>query len=321
MKKLYWKCVRRSGRWSDFYLLAIVIAAFLTMLGTLLSMLVFHFFPVEDVTQDISSLLNNPSLLVGSKVSGFLSDYLSFFGIWIVVIAAVLIFKRNRPMMRCLGKRVGGKTILTAVIGLLLGFGFNGLCVLISWLSGDIDLSFAEFRPGLFFAFLLAVTIQSGAEELSMRWYLYQKLRRRYVHPAVAIIGNSLFFAAMHLMNPGITVVSFLQIMLVGVLLSLVIHYYDAFWLCVFFHAAWNFTQNILFGLPNSGIVSQYSVFRLEAASAENGFFYNVGFGVEGSVGATLLLAIASVVIIIINRKKGERRDLWAAYQPAIAEK
>ena len=28
-------------------------------------------------------------------------------------------------------------------------------------------------------------------------------------------------------------------------------------------HTAWNFTQNILFGLPNSGINVPYSVFKL----------------------------------------------------------
>ena len=322
MKNLYWRCIRRSGRWSDFFLLAAIIAAALIMLGTLVGMAILKLIPLEKVTNTVAdgigSLLQNPGALVGTNVSGFLSDYLNFIGIWIVLIAVVLIFKRNRPMMRCLGKRIGGKTILTAVIGFLLGFGFNGFCILISCLTGDIHLSFNEFNPGLFFAFLLAVSIQSGAEELGMRWYLYQKLRRRYVHSAVAIIGNAVVFTVMHLLNPGITIFSVLQIFLVGIFLSLLIYYYDAFWMAVFFHAAWNFTQNIIFGLPNSGIVSQYSLFRLEAASARNGFFYNVGFGVEGSGGAAILLAAACVVLIIINRKKREKRDLWVAYQPEI---
>ncbi len=324
MKKLYWRCIRRSGRWSDFYLLAAIISFALITLGSAVGMLILHFVPLEKVTNRLDNgfgaLLSNPGALLGTKVSSFLSDYLVFIGIWIVLIAVVLIFRRNRPMMRCLGKRTGGKTILTAVIGFLLGFGFNGLCILISCLSGDIHLSFNEFRPGIFFAFLLAVSIQSGAEELGMRWYLYQKLRRRYVHSVVAIVGNAIVFAAMHLMNPGITVFSVLQILLVGIFLSLFIYYYDAFWMAVFFHAAWNFTQNIIFGLPNSGIVSQYSVFRLEAASARDGFFYNVDFGVEGSIGASILLAIGCVVLILINRKKREKRDLWAAYQPVVAE-
>ena len=57
--------------------------------------------------------------------------------------------------------------------------------------------------------------------------------------------------------------------------------------------------QDFLFGLPNSGAVSEYSIFKLEAASATSGFFYDVGFGVEGSIGSTLVLAV------VLAAKKG----------------
>ena len=78
------------------------------------------------------------------------------------------------------------------------------------------------------------------------------------------------------------------------------------------FHAAWNFSQSIVFGLPNSGIVSAYSVFKLDAASATNGLFYNVNFGVEGSVGSNLILLTLCIVVLLINRGKGEHTDIWA---------
>ena len=87
------------------------------------------------------------------------------------------------------------------------------------------------------------------------------------------------------------------------------------------FHAAWNYTQNIIFGLPNSGIVSEYSIFTLEAASARNGLFYNVNFGVEGSIGATAMLFILAAVIIYINRNKHERNDIWAEEEEKAIQK
>jgi hypothetical protein len=77
------------------------------------------------------------------------------------------------------------------------------------------------------------------------------------------------------------------------------------------YHAAWNFCQSVFFGLPNSGIVSSYSVFKLDAASAENGFYYNVDFGVEGSIGAVLLFVIEIAVVICLNRKNPEKNDIW----------
>jgi hypothetical protein len=107
---------------------------------------------------------------------------------------------------------------------------------------------------------------------------------------------------------------------LAGLIWSLLVYYYDSVWVAFWFHAAWNYTQNIIFGLPNSGIISEYSIFKLEAASARNGLFYNVDFGVEGSIGSSLVLLVVIIVLVIINRKKPEKRDYWAEAEKAAAE-
>ena len=182
---------------------------------------------------------------------------------------------------------------------------------------GDIHLYYNGFNPALFFIFLFFVTLQSGAEELIMRVYLYQKLRRRYKSPLVAIIVNPLVFTVLHLFNDGVTVVSVLEIAASGLLLTLLIYYYDSAWAAIMMHAAWNFTQSIIFGLPNSGLVSEYSLFKLDAASAENGFFYNVGFGVEGSAGSLIVSILIIAIILFLNRGKPEKNDVWGK----IAEK
>ena len=75
---------------------------------------------------------------------------------------------------------------------------------------------------------------------------------------------------------------------------------------------SWNYTQNNIFGLPNSGRVSDYSTFKLEAASAQSGLFYDVSFGVEGSIGSVIVFAVVLAVIIFITRGKGEKHDYWA---------
>ena len=48
-----------------------------------------------------------------------------------------------------------------------------------------------------------------------------------------------------------------------------------------------------------------------DAASATNGFFYNVNFGVEGSFGAVLILIGMCVLVYMKNRDKTEHTDLW----------
>ena len=192
-----------------------------------------------------------------------------------------------------------------------MGFGTNGFCILMSFLLGDIKLSFNSFDPLLFFSFLLAVLIQSGGEEILDRCYLYQKLRRRYRSPLVAILGNSLFFMGLHLFNNGISILAIVDLFLTGILFSMFVYYYDSLWCAILFHTCWNFSQSIAFGLPNSGLVSKYSLFRLDAASARNGFFYTVDFGVEGSWGSVLIQAAVIAAILLLNRGRGEKEDLW----------
>ncbi|MBQ1827032.1 MAG: CPBP family intramembrane metalloprotease [Erysipelotrichaceae bacterium] len=303
LKSLYDKIVRPTSKITDILSVAFVISLLAIFGGSLLSLLILR---IPFINRFLRSLVYSASMYE------FLENYLIFFGIWIIILLNPLIFKGNRPMLKAIGYSRKGNNVTGFLMGLLLGFGTNGFCILMSLLAGDIKLSFYGFDFVVLLTFALAVFIQSGAEELADRFFLYQKLRRRYRHPVIAILGNSIIFALLHVGNPGFTLVSGLQIFLVGLVFSLMVYYYNNLWGAMAFHAAWNYTQNIIFGLPNSGIVSEYSIFRLEAASARNGLFYNVSFGVEGSIGACLLLGLLAAVIIYLNRNRSECLDVWA---------
>lgn len=302
MKEFVEKVTRPCRRISDFFLLAAALTLILILVGDLLAGFLFSQLNVTD----------RLSAWTGSdNIGTFLSQYASTVGCWIVTLLAFLIPKKNRPMLRTIAPNRGLNNLWGIIVGLVLGFGTNGFCVLMSWLAGDIKLSYNGIDPVLLLAFLAAVFIQSSSEEIICRGYLYQKLRRRYRSPLIAILFNSVFFMALHMGNPGFTMIAGSQIFLVAIIFSLLVYYYDGIWAAFWFHAAWNYTQNIVFGLPNSGIVSEYSIFRLEAASARNGLFYNVNFGVEGSVGASIVLIAVIIVMILSNRKKHERKDYW----------
>ncbi|MBP1555973.1 MAG: CPBP family intramembrane metalloprotease [Oscillospiraceae bacterium] len=293
--------LRYCRRFSDFLPLASVLSFVLAVTGTLLSTFILKLPVFENMFDAVSKGDDN--------VRTFLWDYAAFIGIWVVILL-VMCRKPNRPMFRLLVPKKN--TLKHIALGVLLGFGSNSFCVLMSALMGDIKLYYAGVDdPWPLIAFIVFIFIQSGAEELMDRMYLYSKLRRRYSWPAVAILANSLVFALMHLGNDGFTLIAGTQIFLVGLLFSLFMYWYDGLWIAMTYHAAWNFCQSVFFGLPNSGIVSSYSVFKLDAASAENGFFYNVDFGVEGSVGAVLLFVIEITVIILLNREKQEKNDIW----------
>lgn len=303
MKEKIKSWTRPTGKWSDMLLIAAFLSVVLMYAGDFLAYFIYYSVPIEEVFALITDSEN---------VIYFMCEYFLFFGNWIVFILVFWVFKNNRPMLKQLAPNKDGNNLKGALIGLLLGSGSNGLCILISAITGDIKLYYNEFNPAIFFTFVFVVLVQSGAEEITDRIYLYQKLRRRYKNPIVAIVGNAAVFAALHLFNPGITAISVLDIVASGVLFTLFVYYYDSVWAAIMYHAAWNFTQNIAFGLPNSGLVSEYSLFKLEAASATNGLFYNVDFGVEGSVGAVLVECSLLIVIIVLNRGKSEKNDIWA---------
>ena len=245
----------------------------------------------------VSMLLSDagPSVL-------FLLQYLVFIGIDILIVVYCALFDKEifRSFLSARRGGMRGNTGRHFALGLLIGFVMNGACILAAWLHGDLDFSVGAFQLVYLFAALVFVCVQSGAEELICRGYILGALRERY--PLwVAIAANALGFAAAHLTNPGITVLAFLEIVLIGAAFSLLVCCLDSLWMAIAVHTAWNFTQNFLFGLPNSGIVSQGSFLHLEAAKGS--IFYDPVFGVEGAVTALIVSAALGVWAVACGKK------------------
>lgn len=246
-------------------------------------------------------------MLVSRPEEGTVLLYFSSIIYWAVTALFMFLIRRDRPLFRCIAPGCGGNTFLFLLAGIALGFLLNGVCILSAVLHSDIVLYFSGGSLLLFLAAFAAVAVQSGAEEYIVRVYVYQRLARRYASPLVPIAVSSLIFAFLHIFNPGMTPVSFLCITLTGVLFALFIHYFNSFYLAMMTHTMWNYSQTILFGLPNSGNVTPFSVFRLDAAKAVDSFFYSVNFGIEGSAMALIVLVIAIATTILIGRAKNNR--------------
>ena len=239
-------------------------------------------------------------------------DYGSFIGIWLVTLLFLKLNRKKRPILQAVGTKPDGNNIFKFLFGILIGFALNGVCILVAWLHGDIVIHVESFRP-LSFVFIFAmVLIQSSAEELMCRGFLYQILIQRFKSPVFAILGNSLLFASLHLGNNGITVLSFIDICLSGILFSLMVYYMDSLWCAFAGHTAWNFTQAIIFGLPNSGNPAVYSVFKIDLDNSKNSFAYNVIFGIEGTVLSVIVLALACMALYLWGRKYGKKPyNIW----------
>ena len=236
--------------------------------------------------------------------------YLTFIGIWAVFILYMLITKKNRPILRAIGTGPRGNRLRGLGIGLLTGFCMNMICADIALMNHDISLTFDRFDPAGLLIIFIAVFIQSSAEELVCRVFMYQRLKRRYKNVWIAMVLNSVYFSVLHMTNSGVTPLSLATIAATGLAMSAQVVYMDSVWAAMGLHAAWNFTQNILLGLPNSGNVVPYSMFKLDAAS--DSWAYNAGFGLEGSIPALVVNLLAFVVIVIWGmRHKKQPYDVW----------
>ncbi|MDO5293124.1 MAG: type II CAAX endopeptidase family protein [bacterium] len=261
-----------------------------------------------------SILIAIPQLIISTSRSKANMDawitgisYISFIGIWIVSLGFLLLSKKNHWIINVLGTKASGNTGMKFWIGILIGFCLNGICAYIAWVNHDINLKYIGFYPVSFILIFVGVLVQSSAEEFVCRGFLYQKGLQYFNKPVIAILTNSLLFAVLHLFNDGVTMLSIINIFLAGLLFSLIVYYTDSIWCAFGVHTAWNFTQNILLGLPNSGSVVPYAVFKLDANTARDSFAYNVSFGIEGTVVADIVLLLACIAIFAWGRKYGKK--------------
>ena len=292
--------IHRDGyTWKDSMIVSILVFFMMFIAGTGIGLAI----------GSIIKLFSNGG---NAELLEILGDNFGFLGYWIIAFVYLLLVKSDKPILRAFGREPRGNTVKMALWGLLIGLGLNALCVGIAVFHGDIQLSFSSLPVLKLLLVFLSVLVQSGGEELLCRGVLYQRLRKGYRNPWVAILINPIVFMLMHSLIPGITIWAVLSIYLAGVMFSLMVYYLDSLWMAMAAHAAWNFTQNFIFGLPNSGTVYDFSIFKLNSATARTSLCYNVAFGVEASMTAVLVLAFAVAILICLGRKKNQKSlDVW----------
>ena len=222
-----------------------------------------------------------------------------------------LIVKKNRFMIKTFMPSREGKSMKMLGAGLLLGFLTNFFCILCALIHGDIKLYF-DFSvsqiPLMIFA-LVCVFFQSASEELWCRCFLYDRINVHY--PLwMAIVINGVLFGLLHLGNDGISALALADLIICGLSYSMLRWYSGSIWTCFGIHTMWNFTQNFLFGLPNSGLVSEASVFHLDAATGISNWIYSYEFGVEGGVPAVFIDLLLIIVILVLARRDGRLGEL-----------
>lgn len=188
-------------------------------------------------------------------------------------------------------------------LGLFFGFLQISIYVLVDLGRGVLEYNGIELGNLnlIFLAYFLGFFIQSTSEEFLVRGILTRVLYDKY-GKNLAIILPSLFFGLLHLGNEGVTILSTLNTILVGIFFAKLLFYTDNIMVTSGAHAGWNFSMAMIYGLNVSGFSGFDSLLNFKIL---NYALYDKFYGPEGSIVVTFIEIISIFIIFYLEKRKG----------------
>lgn len=154
----------------------------------------------------------------------------------------------NRKMIEMNPQKLMGQTGL----GLLLGFGFISLIMLLMAAFGSYKIS--GLNPAAVLVPVLIMSLQAGiVEEILSRGIIF-RIAEEGIGTWLSVILSAFIFGFLHSWNPNATVFSSVSIALTaGVILAMLYVLTRQLWIVIGIHIAWNFTLGGIYGAPVSG--------------------------------------------------------------------
>ena len=262
-------------------ILVLVVAVLIPMLGQLPALPLMSLFPEDSFGGQL--------VLTAS----FVLPMLLFFA-WVR-------FKEKRPVASLGFRGPGGRSI---VLGALLGVALTTVTVLLNVLLGTASLAAPTWGAlPLAVVLLLGFAIQSSTEEISNRGYLMQAVAPRW-GLVVAVVVQTVVFAAMHGANGGLTWVAWGNLCMVAVFLALWVWVTGSLWGACAFHTFWNWSQGNLWGAPVSHQKMSMSVGHYTPGEGSSDLLTGGAFGLEGSVVPLVVFIALSVVLVLVGRRR-----------------
>lgn len=149
---------------------------------------------------------------------------------------------------------------------------------------------------------LMAWIIQGGAEEVLARGFLLPVIGIRW-GTAAGVTVSALLFAALHLLNPNLSLLGVVNLALFGLFTAVFALYEGGIWGVCAIHSAWNWTQGNFFGLQVSGI-DQESAIMFNLMEAGPDMLTGGRFGPEGGLITTAVLLAGIALLALAQRRR-----------------
>ncbi|MBR4083231.1 MAG: CPBP family intramembrane metalloprotease [Lachnospiraceae bacterium] len=226
----------------------------------------------------------------------------------IIMTAIAMLFCKvvQKRKMRTLGFKKSGMWKEYG-IGLIIGLGMMAAVVLGGVATGSLAL---EFNPeavtgagiGMLVLLFFGFVFQGMSEEVLCRGYFLVSLARKKGNIWMAVIVNSVAFAALHLRNAGITPLAFINLILFGVFASVYFVKRGNIWGIAAIHSIWNFAQGNIFGILVSGNDFGTTIFISEIEGSMS--LVNGGdFGLEGGLLVTIVMIVGTLIMLFTKQK------------------
>lgn len=223
------------------------------------------------------------------------------------VIYCTCIEKRSITTMGVTRTHIFGEYFSGFFVGAIMFAAVIGFNLLLGGASFE-GVSLTAAAVPMIIVMLLGFIIQGAGEEFLFRGYLLVSMARRE-KMAAAIFWSSFIFGIMHVMNPGISVIAMINLILFGVFAAIYFLKRGNIWGVCAMHSAWNFVQGNVFGLPVSGTNAEGSVFEFSLVK-EKAVISGGDFGPEGGLVTTVVLLIAiGVVLCLRNKDLGQTEE------------
>ena len=189
--------------------------------------------------------------------------------------------------------KYNGKDLLW---GFIVAAAIYAVGFIVSLIAGWISVEGVHFDfTFLLLQFLLYILV-ALMEESMMRGFVLGHMLDVGMNKFLALLISSFLFACLHLGNPGITNFALLNLTLAGVLLGVAYIYTRNLWFPIFLHLFWNFIQGPILGYEVSGTGGKNTL--LELGISDNTLMNGGDFGFEGSLPCTILMIVATGLII-----------------------
>lgn len=240
------------------------------------------------------------ALGLGKDAPALLQNLAQFVARALVPLAAYLILVKlveRRTLVELAPRSLLPQGLLGALGGLLL---FSAV-VAVLWLAGSYHVSAIQpHAPWL--GALLVVGLGAGiGEEIVFRGVLF-RIVEEGLGTWWALGISALLFGAIHLANPGATLWSSVAIAIeAGLLFGMVYHVTRSLAACMGLHAAWNFAQGTIFGVPVSGTPAGG---WLVSTRSGPDWLSGGAFGAEASVVALALCSLGTLGLLAVARRR-----------------